>query len=344
MGRLQIMDLTVSYHGKAVIENFSLEIFDGEFVSLLGPSGCGKTTLLKTIAGLHRADSGQISIDGQPVDHLPAEKRDTVLIFQKPMLFPFLCVAKNIGFGLRMQRVDKGVAEEKIDRMLEITGLDGLKNRKVHQLSGGQQQRVALARGLVMEPSILLLDEPFSNLDVELRLQMRALVKNVHSRTGTTMFFVTHDQSEAFSMSDRACLLLDGTLRQTGKPEDLFYRPADTEAARFFGYHNFINGSVSNKIFSSDILICPAQIADSPKATAVIRPEDLVVYPDSTEQGVAGKVLHRLFEGSTTRLTIEVKGHLFTACSIRPQFAAGQRVRLYFPPKRLHILTENSPK
>ncbi len=239
MGRLEVQDLTVRYSHKPVVHNFSLTVNDGEMVSLLGPSGVGKTTILKAIAGLLHPASGKILINGQCVDHLPAEKRDAVLIFQKPLLFPFLDVGQNIAFGLKMAKVKQASARKKIDRILAITGLEGFKNRKIHQLSGGQQQRVALARGLVLEPSVLLLDEPLSNLDAELRQQMRELISSVQAQTGTTMLFVTHDQSEAFAISDRICVLLDGSLRQTGTPCRALLPTGRSGCCQFFRLHQF---------------------------------------------------------------------------------------------------------
>ena len=337
MGQLELQNLTINYDHRPVIRDLSLDINDGEMVSLLGPSGVGKTTILKAIAGLLRPASGRIIIDGTPVDHLPAEKRDAVLIFQKPLLFPVLDVGQNIGFGLKMAKIKGLTATKQIDKIIEITGLVGLKNRKIHQLSGGQQQRVALARGLVLEPSVLLLDEPLSNLDAELRQQMRELISNVQSQTGTTMLFVTHDQSEAFAISDRICVLLDGSLRQTGTPTELFYQPADPDVARFFGCVNFISGNIHNGMFQGGFVSCPTSLSDSPEAIAVIRPEDIVLSSHTRENSAVGKVTQVQFEGSTTRVTIKVVNDTFTALSLRPDFSLKQSVRLHLPPERLHI-------
>ncbi|MFN2355630.1 MAG: ABC transporter ATP-binding protein [Desulfopila sp.] len=337
MGRLQLRNLTISYDKKPVISDLSLDIEDGEMVSLLGPSGAGKTTILKAIAGLVRPASGKIILNGKEINHLPAEKRDTVLIFQKPLLFPFLDVGKNIGFGLKMAKMTGPAAEKKIDRILAITGLEGLKNRKTHQLSGGQQQRVALARGLVLEPSILLLDEPLSNLDAELRRQMRELICKVQAQTATTMLFVTHDQSEAFAISDRICLLLDGSLRQTGTPTELFYQPADVDVARFFGCTNFIHGKIGNGLFASDLGSCPTSLGDCRQATAMIRPEDIVLSSQKEDNTTAGRIRELHFEGSTSSLRIDSADKIFTVVCLRTDFHPKQVVWLHFPPERLHI-------
>ena len=338
MGRLTLQNLTIKYTAKPVIHDLSLDINDGEMISLLGPSGVGKTTILKAIAGLLQPTSGSILINGESVDHLPAEKRDAVLIFQKPLLFPFLDVGQNIGFGLKMAGIKRSVATRQIDKIMAITGLAKLKNRKIHQLSGGQQQRVALARGLVLEPSVLLLDEPLSNLDAELRQQMRELICKIQSETGTTMLFVTHDQSEALAISARICLLLDGRLRQTGTPTELFYHPADEDVARFFGCTNFISGKIHNGIFHSGAVSCTTSHGDSPAIPAVIRPEDIVLCAVEIPNSMSGKIVQIQFEGATTRLTIEAANQTYTALSLRPNFIIGQAVWLYFPPDRLHIL------
>ena len=338
MGRLELEKLTIKYSAKTVIQDLSIALSDGEMVSLLGPSGVGKTTILKAIAGLLPPASGSIRINGERVDHLAAERRDVVLIFQKPLLFPFLDVYQNIGFGLKMAKIPRSIAHKRIDAMMHITGLERLKNRRIHQLSGGQQQRVALARGLVLEPSLLLLDEPLSSLDAELRMQMRELICNIQAQTGTTMLFVTHDQSEALAISDRICLLLDGRLRQTGTPTELFYHPADAEVARFFGCANFLAGQIHNGVFKSGAVRCSTGLSDAPDVLAVIRPEDIVVCPGETAEGLEGKVVHIQFEGPTTRLTIKAGQNTFTTLSARPDFTKDQAVRLQFPSERVHVL------
>ena len=239
MGELQLKNLTIRYGSVPIVRNLNLEVHDGEMVALLGPSGAGKTTVLKAVAGLIHPHEGEIIIDGQPVKNLPPEKRNAVMVFQKSLLFPFMNVAQNIAFGMRMQGFQGREARFKIREIMQLTELDGLGQRKIHELSGGQQQRVSLARALVLKPAILLLDEPLSNLDANLRQQMRELIQDIQTETRITTLFVTHDQAEALMISHRVGLLLDGRLRQVGEPRDLFYRPADTDVARFFGGCNF---------------------------------------------------------------------------------------------------------
>ncbi len=338
MDRLRLQQLTISYGEQEVIRQLSLSIADGEMVSLLGPSGSGKSTLLKTIAGLLPQQDGRVFINGESVDHLPAEKRDTVLIFQKPLLFPYLNVRRNIAFGLKMSGYSQAAVRDRIRKILEITGLEGFEDRRIHQLSGGQQQRVALARGLVLEPSILLLDEPLSSLDTELRQQMRELIRDIQKKTGTTMLFVTHDQSEAFAISDRVCVLLDGTLRQTGTPQELFYKPADPDVARFFGISNMIAGRVSGSRFRSRFVCCPAPQCPDGSAAAVIRPEDIEIVKNMADNCVEGSVLSVQFEGTATRLMVSAGDELYKILCFRTSHVAGDRIILRFPENRLHLI------
>ncbi len=337
MGELELRRLTVSYGERPVVAGLDLRVADGEIVALLGPSGAGKSTILKAVAGLLPASVGEIRINHQLVNQLPAERRDAVLLFQKPLLFPFLDVAGNIAFGLKMAGIGGRQAAARIAAIMAITGLDGLARRRVHQLSGGQQQRVALARGLVLAPSILLLDEPLSSLDAELRQQMRELIGRVQRETGTTMLFVTHDQSEAFAVSDRVALLLAGSLRQTGSAEELFYHPADREVARFFGGGNFIDGRIVGGTFAGASLRCPTARSDCATATAVIRPEELRLVESGGDNCLDGVVETVSFEGANSRLQIATAAGTFTLLAVRPEGRVGQPVVLHFPPERLHI-------
>ncbi|MCB2215566.1 MAG: ABC transporter ATP-binding protein [Desulfobulbaceae bacterium] len=345
MGRLELRELTIRYGAKTVISELNLQLQDGEILSLLGPSGAGKSTVLKAVAGLLPPFSGSIAINGQPADHLPAERRDTVLIFQKPLLFPFLNVGQNIAFGLRMTGHRGAAARQRIERMIAITGLQGLELRRVHQLSGGQQQRVALARGLVLEPSILLLDEPFSSLDAELREQMRELIRTIQQQTKTTMLFVTHDQSEAFGVSDRVALLLDGRLRQTGPPEQVFYRPADVDVARFFGCNNVLPGSIRDGYFHGARVRVPTERADCNEAVAMIRPEDVRLYPAVPgSDRPTGRISGIRFEGAMSRLTVTTEDGPVSVLSIRPHWHLGELVGLEFPADRLHVFPAGQEK
>lgn len=337
MGRLKITNLNIGYERQDVVRELNLTLEDGEIFCLLGPSGGGKSTILKTIAGLLTPRKGSIEIDGNRVDQFPAEQRDAVLIFQQPLLFPFLNVFQNIGFGLKMAGIPRKHARKRIEKIMEITGILGLRNRRVHQLSGGQQQRVALARGLVLEPSILLLDEPFSALDASLRRKMRELISEVQRQTRTTMLFVTHDQAEAFVLGDRIGLLLNGKLLQTGSPEELFYHPATPEVAQFFGCRNFIQGRVSQHRFSSDIINCPAPGIPDGETTASIRPEDIEFSPVAHGGKVHGRITRLRFEGTTTQIILQAGSIHFSAVTTRTQLREGDETTFYIPADRLHF-------
>jgi ABC-type Fe3+/spermidine/putrescine transport system ATPase subunit len=341
MGELVLKNLEIRYDSEVVIQSFNLVVHDGEMVSILGPSGAGKTTILKAVAGLIQPENGEILIDGSPVQGVPPEKRDAVMVFQKPLLFPFMNVEQNIGFGLRM-RGDTGIqAKTQIHRILELTQLGGLEHRKIHELSGGQQQRVSLARALVLKPAILLLDEPLSNLDANLRQQMRELIQEIQSETRITTLFVTHDQAEALMISHRVGLLLNSRLRQVGAPRELFYFPKDLEVARFFGGCNFFEGCIKDETFHSDFGSAPATglSGNGHSAVATIRPEDILISRDAGYD-IKGRVQKTNFEGSATRIWISCKDTSMVVLTSDAGFSPGQRVEIYLPPEKIRIFPQ----
>jgi len=345
MGELLLKNITIQYGSTPVVRNFNLEVLDGEMVALLGPSGTGKTTVLKAVAGLIHPHKGEIIIDGQPVNDLPPEKRNAVMVFQKSLLFPFLNVTQNIAFGLRMQGRQGRDSRQKIQEIMQLTELAGLEQRKVHELSGGQQQRVSLARALVLKPAILLLDEPLSNLDANLRQQMRELIQDIQAETRITTLFVTHDQAEALMISHRVGLLLDGRLRQVGKPRDLFYRPADPDVARFFGGCNFIRGRIKDGHFHSEFATVPTTQpnGNGHLGTAAIRPEDILITSE-TRFNLQGQVQKTSFEGSATRIWVQCQGNRFVVLTSDADFSPGQNVGLHLPPEKIHIFPADRPR
>ncbi|PHR25230.1 MAG: spermidine/putrescine ABC transporter ATP-binding protein [Desulfotalea sp.] len=338
MGELQLKNMTIGYNNQVVLANLNLTVNDGEILSLLGPSGVGKTTLLKTIAGLTPPIEGNIAIEGKDITHVPANKRDTVLLFQKPLLFPFLSVLDNIGFGLRMQRMDPQQIKAKTVAVMERTEISDLGAKKTDELSGGQQQRVALARALVLEPSILLMDEPFSSLDADLRQKMQALLRTLQQETGITMLFVTHDQSEAFSISDRIALLIDKKIEQIDTPERLFTFPKTPNVAHFFGNPNIISGHISDNILFSQDLDFPVLHPNTTHITATIRPENISISQQHTQYSSKATVLDKRFEGVCTRLTVQLRSRIFTVISLSSDFQSGQQVWIHFPPEKIHFI------
>lgn len=237
---VEVKNIVKKYGNFTAVNNISFTIREGDFFSLLGPSGCGKTTTLRMIGGFTEADSGDIFIDGQSMKNIPPNKRNTSLVFQNLALFPHMNVKENIIYGLKKRRTPQNIIEEKLNKILNIVNLKGLEKRKINELSGGQQQRVALARSLVIEPEILLLDEPLANLDKKLRISMQFELKEIQRRTGTTFLYVTHDQSEALTMSNMIAVMNEGRIIQTGSPSDIYDNPASLFAADFIGAGNFI--------------------------------------------------------------------------------------------------------
>src|SRR5215510_3868332 len=244
MSRLTIRGLSKRYAGSAAVIGFDLDVAQGEFVSLLGPSGCGKTTTLRCVAGLEVPTSGRISFGEQDVTRLPPERRNIGMVFQNYALFPHMTVGENIGFGLQMRGLDHAATRTKVDAVIDMVQLDGFYGRHPHELSGGQQQRVAVARALVIEPALLLLDEPLANLDAKLRDEMRVFIRSLQQRVGITTLYVTHDQAEAMTMSDRIVVMFGGAIHQIGSPYDIYFRPATREVAEFIGQSNLIAAEV----------------------------------------------------------------------------------------------------
>ncbi len=226
------------------VDDVSLEIEPGEFITLLGPSGCGKTTTLRMIAGFERPTSGDIFLGEERINQMSPDKRDTAMVFQSYALFPNYNVWDNIAYGLKLKKLSSQAIQEKLEGILKLVGLTGLEKRAINQLSGGQQQRVALARALVMEPGVLLFDEPLSNLDAQLRVQMRTEIRKIQKKLGITAIYVTHDQSEAMSMSDRIVVMKNGRIIQAGSPKDVYYHPRDLFVASFLGTANFLKGEI----------------------------------------------------------------------------------------------------
>ncbi len=266
---LDIKGLVVTLGGKEILRSMDLQIRDGELFSLLGPSGCGKTTLLKTIAGLQIQSSGSVTLGERCLDGLPPEKRDISVVFQELRLFPNMNVVQNVAFPLKMRKVSKGERLKRASEMLESVQLGGFEKRRIAQLSGGQQQRVALARALVANPKVMLLDEPFSSLDENLRDDMRDLLAMIHGSVDTTIVLVTHDQAEALKLSDRIAVMDEGRVLQCGTPQDVYDHPASLRIARYFSNSNIVEGTCAGGVFSCVLFDAPCELGDGPAVVMV---------------------------------------------------------------------------
>ena len=296
---VELRSLVASYGGAPVVDSVSLVVEPGTLTALLGPSGCGKTTTLKVVAGLLQAEGGDVLFDGSSVLGLAAEKRPVAMVFQKPLLFPHLSVGDNVGFGLRMRKVGRAERSRRVGAALELVRLGDLENRRVGEMSGGQEQRVALARALVMQPQVLLLDEPFSALDASLRVEVRDLVRTLQQELGVTTLFVTHDQEEAVALADRVALLLDGRVEQHDVPRAFYERPATLAAARFFGGRNEVPAVVRAGVARSALGSHPTSLPDGP-AVVVLRPEAVQVGTD----GVPARLVEARYLGTRTDLQV----------------------------------------
>ena len=317
MTHVSIKNLTKVYPGLTVpsLDNLSLEINSGSLTALLGPSGCGKTTTMKMIAGLLDQTSGDVTFDGTSILKEKPENRGVVMVFQNHLLFPYMNVQDNIGFGLKMRNVHKDEIFNRVIKMLDLVKLPNMENRMPKELSGGQQQRVALARALIVQPRVLLLDEPLSNLDAHLRFEMRDLIRNLQQSMGITTIFVTHDQEEAVVLADQVALILDGKLKQYAQPDVFYKKPIDVVTAKFFGGQNFIKGTSKNNNFSSNIgkLALPKDCLQG-NGILTFRPENVQIGkgPKSVNT-IKAKIIEKIFLGTQTRLKLSIKDEVIQA-------------------------------
>lgn len=315
---LKITELSVELQKTKILKNIDLEINTGEFVSLLGASGCGKTTLLKSIAGLLDVKEGDIQIDGKSIMKLPPEKRGTVIVFQDLRLFPHMTVEQNIGFAMDIKKMSKEVKKKRVADLLHAVQLDGFEKRKIREMSGGQKQRVALARALAADPKILLLDEPFSSLDENLRCEMAELVRKLHKELGLTVVMVTHDKEEAMKVSDYIALMKDGEVLQYDKPEVMFYHPVSKAVADYMGQTNYIRGKVSGGRFSSPATEFATENADG-AYELMVRPSAVKL---TREGGCPYTIEEVLFEGETAEVSLCLGKEKLTAWMLHKEWNA----------------------
>ena len=332
---LEIQNLTKRFGKMTAVDNVSFFLENGKLMTFVGPSGCGKTTLLRMISGLTEPTEGQIILDGEDITYLRANDRDTAMVFQNYALFPHMTVSQNIGFGLQIRKKPKDELKREVERLLELVQLQGLGDRKPQQLSGGQQQRVALARALSLHPKILLLDEPLSNLDANLRVMMREEIRKLQERLHLSIIFVTHDQEEAMSISDILVVMDNGIVKQIGSPTEIYERPVDEFVANFVGYINFFTGTVyrlseDEMIFRTEhgdltIQKPPAQVSVGDRLKAVIRPESIgIARPDHQTEAarnvIEGCVVGNMYIGAIIRYTIAVGDQMVYVDEADPQY------------------------
>lgn len=355
---IEIQNITKRFGRMTAVDNVSFSLQEGKLVTFVGPSGCGKTTLLRMISGLTEPTEGKIILDGEDITTLRANARDTAMVFQNYALFPHLTVAQNIGFGLSILKKPKEEILREVERLLELVQLEGLGKRKPQELSGGQQQRVALARALSLHPKILLLDEPLSNLDANLRLMMRDEIRRLQRKLNLSIIFVTHDQEEAMSISDVLVVMDDGIVKQIGPPTEIYERPVDMFVANFVGHINFFEGEVTDisekKIIfrteHGDLKIEPPQfdLSVGDRLKAVVRPESIRIAAfesklDDKVNIFEGIIESFMYIGAIVRYTITVGNRTLYLDAADPQylgiFKEGEKVKLILK-NRIHMLKE----
>ncbi len=346
MVSIRTVNLTKVFGEVVAVDHVSLEIKHGEFFTLLGPSGCGKTTFLRTIAGLELADEGSIYFDDQDITDMPAHLRGTGMVFQNYALWPHMNVFDNIAYGLKIRKVPKEEIRRRVKEVLKLVKLEGMENRTPHQLSGGQQQRVALARALVINPRVLLFDEPLSNLDAKLRIEMRAELRRLQRELGITAIYVTHDQEEAMSISDRIAVMNKGRIMQVGTPKEIYKNPRNEFVARFIGQGTFIPGEVvssgeelevrleSGKVVKAVPSHPDVRLEVGDKTLIMIRPESFTLEPGKRYNEFEVEVYHISFLGDSQMLQASNEVENFII-EVDPDLDinVGQKLKVYAPPR-----------
>jgi len=332
------------------VHDVNLNIEKGELVTLLGPSGCGKTTTLRMIAGFEFPTAGQIILDGNPINMLPPHKRDMSMVFQSYAIFPHLDVFENIAYGLNVQRLPKAQIEERVNRVLDLVQLQGYGDRAPTQLSGGQQQRVALARALIMEPKVLLMDEPLSNLDAKLREEMRFEIRRIQKELNITSVYVTHDQIEAMTLSDRIVVMNNGIIEQIGTPVQMYRFPSSRFVANFIGRANFVHADVMKqkghnlvvKVFEEVLELANIQrdFHENESVSLIVRPE--MIRIDKTGELFSGIIRRGVYLGDVIEYDVEVNGQLLTCVESNPYvmelFPNGEQVTVGFAEGCIQVL------
>lgn len=346
MSGLILQNIDKSFDDKAILKDISLSVADGDFISLLGPSGCGKTTILNIIAGLLYPDRGSVHFNEQDMTRTAVEKRGISLVDQDILLFPHMTVTANIAYGLKLRKESLSSRLKRVKELLNLIHMEGFGNRYPHELSGGQQQRVAIARALAVNPRVLLLDEPFSKLDITLRESMRLFVKEIHEKVGTTTIMVTHDIQDTLTMSDKICILMDGMICQIGSPRDVFQRPVSKKLAEFLGFRNFLSGRFDGNMFQSPLGPLPfsdkRDIKES--ATVLIRPESLRILPYTGKEGSFRGIIRELsFAGGLSHFKVQIEDTLLHGSCIQyPDAAPGDEVYIEIDHRGMVLLEKEN--
>lgn len=336
-----------------IINGLSLDIKPGEFFTLLGPSGCGKTTLLRMIIGFNSIEGGEIKVDHKVVNHIPPSKRNMGMVFQNYAIFPHMTVKDNVAFGLKNRKMPASEIADLVDEILKVVKIDHLKNRMPAKLSGGQQQRVALARAIVIHPEVLLMDEPLSNLDAKLRVEMRNAIKRIQQQIDITTIYVTHDQEEALAVSDRIAVMNGGVIQQIDTPKNIYQRPANLFVSTFIGLSNILSGKLlveNGKTFIriEDYTVSIEQLSpgviDGQAVKVSIRPEDFIIMPEDGA-GIRATVKSSVFLGITTNYFVVLEDgqeiEVIQNSDIGDIIASGSRIRLAVQPQKINIYTDD---
>ena len=337
---VSLRDIVVEFDGQRILDGLNLDIHDKEFVTLLGPSGCGKTTTLRLIAGFLEPNSGKVLLKGENITGVPPYKRPVNTVFQKYALFPHLNVFENVAFGLRLKKMDEETIRRKVRNMLEVVGLKGFERRSISQMSGGQQQRVAIARSLVNEPEILLLDEPLGALDLKLRKEMQLELKRLQREMNITFIYVTHDQEEALTMSDTVVVMNGGKVQQIGTPEDIYNEPKNAFVADFIGESNIISATMVEdrmvKILGVNFPCVDEGFGQNKPVDVVIRPEDIDLLKPG-EGSIDGVVTHLIFKGVHYEMEVMANGFEWLVQSTK-MVPVGTKVGIKVDPFNIQIM------
>lgn len=337
---IELKNIKKVFDDTVVVEDFNLEVKKGEFVTFLGPSGCGKTTTLRMIAGFEFPTEGQILLNGEDISHLPPNLRPINTVFQRYALFPHMNVYDNVAFGLNLKHLPKSVISEKVRRVLEVVDLEGFEKRKISTLSGGQQQRIAIARAIVNEPDILLLDEPLGALDLKMRKEMQLELKSMHEQLGITFIYVTHDQEEALTMSDKVVVMSDGMIQQIGTPEEIYNEPKNAFVADFIGESNIFEGKMAASMtvsFCGAEFPCVDNVPKDTRVDVVVRPEDVIITTPEHGQ-ISGVVDSAVFKGMYYEITAILPDENEVVIQTTRNVQPGEEIGMRIGPDEIHVM------